>query len=186
MLVDQSKYQNEFSLKNKLGRFLWSAVWIMAFKWTPRCLLRWRLFLLRCFGAEIGDGSVVYSTVKIWAPWNLKIGDYTAIGPQSTIYNMDKIILGDHVTISQGVHLCTGSHDISHPHMKLIHAPIEIQDMVWVCAEAFVHPGKTIETGAVVSARSVVVKNIDAWSVVSGNPAVFIKKRNVQENGYHF
>ncbi|WP_286177323.1 hypothetical protein [Stieleria mannarensis] len=63
--------------------------------------------------------------------------------------------------------------------MKLTTSPIRIEDGAWVCARSFVGPGVTIREGAVVGACGVVVKDVQAWTVVAGNPAREIKKRKL-------
>ena len=92
---------------------------------------------------------------------------------------MDRIVLGPHSTVSQYSFLCTASHDYEHPAMPLVSAPIVIGAGAWVAADVFVAPGVTIGEGAVVGARSSVFKNVEAWSVVAGNPANFLKKRRL-------
>ena len=59
-------------------------------------------------------------------------------------------------------------------------APIVICDSVWVAAEAFIGPGVTVGQGAVVAARTCVVKDVEPWTVVGGNPAKVIKKRIIK------
>lgn len=86
-------------------------------------------------------------------------------------------MIGSKVTISQRVHLCAGSHDFRDPAMTLIKPPINIGDEAWVCADAFVGPGVSVGAGAVVAARAVVVKNVEACTIVGGNPAKEIGKR---------
>jgi putative colanic acid biosynthesis acetyltransferase WcaF len=61
--------------------------------------------------------------------------------------------------------------------MRLITAPITIGAGAWVCADVFVAPGVTIGEGAVAAARSVVVKDVEPWTIVAGNPARVVKKR---------
>jgi len=61
--------------------------------------------------------------------------------------------------------------------MPLITAPIIIGEGAWVAADVFVGPGVTIGEGAVVGARSTLVKNVEPWSVVAGNPVRKIKNR---------
>lgn len=63
------------------------------------------------------------------------------------------------------------------PHHHQIDAPIVIEEQAWVCAEAFVIQGVTVGQGAVCAARAVVIKDVEPWTVVGGNPAKFIKKR---------
>ena len=82
--------------------------------------------------------------------------------------------------MSQGAFLCSASHNITDPHHALITAPIVLEDQVWVAAEAFVGMGVTVHEGAVIGARAVVVKDVDPWTVVAGNPAKFIKQRVIE------
>lgn len=178
------RYVNRLSLRNKLGRLLWGFVWFVFFRPTPRWALNgWRLFLLQMFGAQIGEGSRVLPSCRIWAPWNLKMGRYSVLGDDVDCYTMAKITIGDHVSISQRAFLCTGSHDISSIALPLTTNPIEIADYVWVCADAFVGPGCRIGTGSVVAARAVCVRQVAEWVVVAGNPAQVVGVRQVSEAG---
>ena len=110
-------------------------------------------------------------------PWNLEIGDYSAIGEDALIYNLGKVTLGNNVTVSHRAHLCAGTHDYTEATLPLLKPPITLADNVWVCAQAFIGPDVVIGEGGVVGAAAVVTKNVGSWSVVAGNPAVFIKKR---------
>ncbi len=167
----------------KLKRLVWNTVWLLLFRTTPRWGLNsWRLFLLKIFGAKIGEGSRVLPSCKIWAPWNLTIGSYSVLGDNVDCYSMDKIIIGNRVTVSQRTFLCSGSHDISSLILPLLTQPIVVQDFVWVCAECFVGPGCTIGEGTILAARTVLVKDAQNWFVYGGNPAKRIKERILIEN----
>ena len=85
--------------------------------------------------------------------------------------------IGRNATVSQRAFLCTAGHDISDPYHHQTDASIVIEDRAWVCAEAFIGQGVTIGEGAVCAARAVVVKDVESWTVVGGNPAKFIRKR---------
>ncbi|WP_084179413.1 DapH/DapD/GlmU-related protein [Fimbriimonas ginsengisoli] len=170
-----------FSLSNRLRRVLWGVAWVALFRWTPRPAHRWRAFVLRLFGAEVGRGSHVYPSVKIWAPWNVRIGEESGIGDGVNLYSMAPITVGDRVTISQGAHLCCGTHDISDWGAPLLAFPISIGNHAWIFAEAFLAPGVEIGEGAVVGARSVVTKSMPAWMVCVGNPCRPIKPRIMKE-----
>lgn len=139
-----------------------------------------RHFLLKLFGAKINKDAYIYSSSKIFAPWNLIVGR-ACIGPNTTIYNKDSIIIGDDSVISQGSYLCTASHEITSLMLDLKTKPINIGDKVWIASEAFIGPGVTIGEGAVVGARAAVFKDVEPWSVVGGNPAIFLKKRVIKE-----
>ena len=150
------------------------------FRWSPRPLFGWRRFVLRCFGASVGEGVNIYSSATIYFPWNLEIGDWSSIGERAMIYNLGPITIGEQVTVSQQAHLCAGTHDHTDPAMPLVKPPITVHDQVWICADAFVGPYVTVGEGAVVGARAVAVKDVPEWTIVGGNPARSIKKRTIE------
>lgn len=174
-----------FSLKNRLGRFLWAGIYNVLFKFSPKPMHSWRAFLLRCFKAKVGGGVHVYPKVKIWAPWNLELGDECGVGNGAILYSQGKISIGYRTVISQGVHLCTGTHDYNQPGFPLVTKPIIIGSHVWIAAEAFVHPGIVINEGCIIGARSVVTKDMPAWMICTGHPCKPVKERNSNEN-QHF
>lgn len=177
-------YVNEIPLGNKILRFGWEVVWLLFFRPTPRWFFNgWRLLLLRSFGARIGAGCRVLPSCRIWAPWNLEMGNYSVLGDGVDCYTMDKIFVGDYVTVSQRAFLCTGTHDIRKRAMPLVTRPIRIHDYAWICAEAFVGPGVTIGEGSVVAARAVVKRDCGDWMVSEGNPAVGIRRRVLDQPG---
>ena len=166
------------SLRNRFARSLWNVVWMLLFRPTPRPFHGWRCMLLRLFGAKIGKPAYVYPSARIWAPWNLILGNHATIGERVDCYCVDKIEVGDFSTISQYSFLCTASHDYLYPSilddpcMPLVTAPISIGSRVWITADVFVAPGVCVNDGAVVTARSSVFSDVPAWSIVGGNPAI--------------
>jgi len=113
-------------------------------------------------------------------PWNLEIGDWSAVGDKAILYALGQIKIGKQVTISQRAHLCAGTHDCTCTDMALLKPPISVGDRVWICTEAFINAGVTLEEGAVIGARAVVIKNVDPWTIVAGNPARFVKSRTLK------
>lgn len=180
MSVDVSSYKSEFSTLSKLARLLWRLVWFLLFRPSPKPLFAWRRFLLRSFGAKVGRGANVHASCKIWAPWNLEMGDYSCLAFQVDCYNVDLVSLGAHATVSQYSHICTASHDIADPRMGLVTSPIEIAAESWVAAGAYIGPGVTLGQGSVAAARAVVVKDVKPWTVVGGNPATELCKRSLR------
>jgi putative colanic acid biosynthesis acetyltransferase WcaF len=108
------------------------------------------------------------------------MGDYSVLGPEVKLH-IEKTIIGSKVTISQRTYLCTGTHNIHFINKPFQSFPIRIHDFSWVAAEAFIGPGVTIGEGAVVGARAAVFKDVAPWTVVGGNPAKFIKKREIKD-----
>ena len=166
----------KYSRSELAVRFLWSlGQWL--FRLSPRPCFGWRRVVLRCFGAKVATHVHVYSSTRIYFPWNLSVGDWSAVGEEALIYNLGPVTIGQKVTISHRAHLCAGNHDYRRPDMPLLKPPIGIKDQAWICADAFVGPGVLVGEGAVVGARAVVVRDVEAWTVVAGNPARCIKKR---------
>ena len=179
--IDLSKYKNSLSRKNKVKRFIWTIMWTVFARPVPRSLLSgWKRFLLRCFGAKVHSTAHIYSSARVYAPWNLEMNEYSCLASEVDCYNVDKVIIGAHSTVSQKSYLCTSSHDIENNTNPLVTAPIIIEDQVWVAADAFIGMGVTIGQGAVVGARAAVFKDVESWTVVGGNPAKFIKKREIK------
>lgn len=163
--------------RNRVGRLLWAIVWLTLYRPSPRLLHAWRRFLLRLFGAKIGDNVHPYPSSKVWAPWNLYMGDNSCLADGVDCYCVAQVNIGAGTTISQYSYLCTASHDYSDPAMPLVVAPISIGELVWITADVFVGPGVTIGDGAVVTARSSVFADIEPWVIARGNPAVSVRPR---------
>ncbi|MBL0918887.1 MAG: putative colanic acid biosynthesis acetyltransferase [Hydrogenophaga sp.] len=176
------RYRNGFTNAALLRRFVWETVWLLAFRPTPRWALHgWRRFLLRSFGARVGAGCRIAPSCRVWAPWNLVMGDFSALGDGVDCYSMDRITIGSKVAVSQRTFLCAGSHDVRTLDRPLITGPIVIENHVWIAAESFVHPNVVIREGAVIGARSVVLKDMPAWSVCAGHPCRKLKDRVLKE-----
>ena len=107
------------------------------------------------------------------------MGEHSCLSERVDCYNVGEIVLGNQVTISQDTFLCTASHDISSPIMELTTAPLYFDNYCWVCARCIILPGVHIGTGAVIAAGSVVSRDVAAWNVVGGNPAIFLKIRKI-------
>ena len=176
--ISANRRSAKYSKGEIFSRVLWS-FGILLFRASPRPCFRWRCWLLRLFGAQIGKSVHIYNSATIYFPWNLKIGDWSAIGEYAYIYNLGKIEIGTRSTISHRAHLCAGTHDFRQPELPLLKPPIIIGDQVWVCTDVFVGPDVTVGDGAVLGARAVVVKNIEPWTVVAGNPARVVGKRQI-------
>lgn len=170
-----------FSFQNKVARLVWSLVYTFLFRYSPRPLHSWRSFLLRLFGAKIGKGVHIYPKVKIWAPWNLIVHDMAGVGDGVILYNQGKITLGEKSIVSQGSHLCSGTHDYTKWGHPLITAPITIGKYAWITAECFIHPGVNIGEGAIIGARSVVNRDMPDRMICAGHPCKPLKERIMED-----
>ncbi len=159
---------------HKVKLILWRLMNIFIFPVMNR---DFRVLLLKMFGATIGKECLFYRSVRIYAPWNLTIGDFSCIGNRVELYNKDALTIGDDVVISQDSYICTASHDVSSEVMTLKTKPITIGTRAWICSRAIVLPGVTIGEGGIVGAGAVATKDVAPWTIVGGNPATAIKKR---------
>lgn len=166
-----------FTLANRIERLLWQIIWTFFARWTPAMFSPWRIWLLELFGATVAKGAMIAASTKVWLPRNLFLGANASVGPGVNCYTQGEIHIGARTIISQGTHLCAGSHDVSDEDFQLITRPIHIGDDVWIAAEAFVAPGVTIGDGAVLAARGCAFGDLDPWTIYRGNPAEKLKLR---------
>lgn len=139
-----------------------------------------RVVLLRTFGARVGQGVVIRSRVNIWLPWRLEIGDHVWLGEEVFILNLAPVTIKSNVCISQRAFLCTGSHDYRKVEFPLITKPILVHSGSWIAAQTFIGPGVEIGKNSVVSAGSVVLKDVAPNVVVQGNPASVVREYKIK------
>lgn len=96
-------------------------------------------------------------------------------------YNVAPVTLHEGAVVSQGAALFTPSHDYNDTENPLIAAPIVLERNAWVTAQAYVGMGVTVGEGAIVGARAAVFNDVEPWTIVGGNPAKFIKKREMRK-----
>lgn len=173
------------SLKNKVLRGVWSIVCTLFFRpFGTKLFNPWRIFILKLFGADVTFKSGVYSSAKIWAPWNLKMGRNAWLGPNVICYNQARVCIDDDVTVSQYAYLCTASHktdDVNSKDYGLLISPITIKKGAWVGTRAYIGMGVEIGSYAIVGATASVYKDVEDNHIVGGNPARTIKIRRINE-----
>lgn len=125
--------------------------------WCPSPV---RVRILRMFGAQIGEGTLIRADVKIHWPWKLRVDAHTWIGEEAWILNLEPVTIGTNTCVSQGVFICTGSHDRKSPTFEFDNAPITIGDSVWIATRATILRGVHIADGATVGAGALVTRNV--------------------------
>lgn len=135
--------------------------------------------LLRSFGAKVGKGLVIKTKVRIKYPWKLEIGDHCWIGESVWIDNLEDVRIGDHVCLSQGAMLLTGNHDYKRSDFPYRLGGITLENGVWIGAQSVVCPGIVCGSHAVLTVKSVAAKDMDAFVIYAGNPAISVRKREI-------
>jgi putative colanic acid biosynthesis acetyltransferase WcaF len=156
---------------------LWLVVSLILFRLCPFSFSALKCAVLRAFGARIGRNVTIKPQVKITFPWKLTVGDHVWLGEECWLLNLERIVIGSHVCISQRAFLCSGSHNYKRTTFDLITQPITLEDGVWLGAGCWVGPGVTIGAHAVLTAGSVATKNLATNGIYRGNPAALVKQR---------
>jgi putative colanic acid biosynthesis acetyltransferase WcaF len=178
--TDLSSYTNTWYVPGAglIKRSIWYVVNAVFIKsGIPSSALR--VHLLRLFGAGVGQ-VVIKPGVNIKYPWKLAIGSHVWIGEGVWIDNLDQVVLGDHVCLSQGAFLLCGNHNYSKVSFDLRTAPITLEAACWIGAKAVVCPGVIGGTHAVLTAGSVATRSLEPWFVYQGNPATKVKERKME------
>jgi putative colanic acid biosynthesis acetyltransferase WcaF len=162
---------------NMFKQVLWHYVNAVIFKTGLLPFSSIKILLLRLFGAKTGKNITIKPCVNIKYPWLLSIGSNTWIGENVWIDNIAMVTIGNNVCLSQGAVLLTGSHNYKKSTFDLITGPITLKDGVWIGALAIVNQGITVSSHAVLNTGSVATKNLDAYSIYQGNPAVKVRDR---------
>ena len=103
----------------------------------------------------------------------------SCLGDRVIVYCLGTITIGARVSVSQNAHLCAGSHDYTKPELPLTRPPITINSDSWIAADAFIGPNVVVGEGAILGARGVAMKSLDAWTIYAGNPAKPVKSREM-------
>ena len=103
------------------------------------------------------------------------MGAFSILSDGVEVYNLGPVSIGEHTVVSQDVYICAGTHDHTRREFPLIKSEVHIGSGVWIAAGAFIGPGVTIGDNAIIGARAVVMRDVPAGVVVSGNPAKIVR-----------
>jgi putative colanic acid biosynthesis acetyltransferase WcaF len=138
-----------------------------------------KCWILRCFGARVGEGVRIKPGVRVKFPWRLVVGDFVWLGENCWIDNLAMVTIGSNSCISQDVYICTGNHDWSDPAFGLKDAPVHVGQGCWLAARATIGPGVTVGEGAVLGLGSVASRSLAPMTIYGGNPAEPVRARKV-------
>lgn len=177
--TDLSSYNNHpfHPGGNALKRVLWFYTNAVLFKTSLLPSNAFKRFVLRAFGAKIGDRVTIKPGVNIKYAWHLTIGDDTWIGENVWLDCLVPVTIGSHVCLSQGAVLLTGNHNYKKPTFDLMVDGFKLEDGAWISACAVVNPGITVGSHAVLTTGSVATRDLEPYGVYQGNPAVKVRQR---------
>ncbi len=179
--TDLSVYDNAwYKPGSPLRRAVWYLVNVLFFINPLFPVSSFKIFLLRLFGAKVGRGVIIKPAVNIKYPWKLHIGDHVWIGERVWIDNLDQVIIGNHVCISQEAFLLCGNHHYKKSTFDLIVQPIVLEDGVWIGARAMVPPGVICKSHSILTAGSMAQGILEPYTIYQGNPASKIRQRMIR------
>lgn len=180
--TELNKFQNtEYTPGNMVKRILWQAASIVFFKSSVPYPYAFKLFVLRLFGAKVGENVIIKPSVNIKYPWFLEMGTCVWIGEGAWIDNLAKVKIKDNACISQGARIFTGSHDYKRSTFDLTVKEIVVEDGAWIGAGSFICPGVRCGSHAVLTAGSVATRNLEPYKIYQGNPALYKRDRIIKE-----
>ena len=181
MKTDLSTYDNSWYRPGPpLKRFFWHYTNTIVFNSGIFPFYGLKIFLLKAFGAKVGQGVIVKPFVNIKYPWFLSIGNHVWIGENVWIDNLADVTIGNNSCLSQGALLLTGNHDYTKSTFDLSIHSIILEDGVWIGAKAIVCPGVICKSHSVLMVGSVAMGNLEPYAIYNGNPAEKIKNRTIQ------
>lgn len=175
----KSAYSSPWPKKEAIKIRVWEVVWTIFVRWLPKPFSCWYILLLKLFGCKIQGKPFIAPTARIYAPWLLEIKDRACLATRCEIYNLGPVTIEERAVLAQYSYICNGSHDLSLLKKPLLVGNVLIGKDVFIGAKAMILVGISVAEGAVIGAGSVVTKDVAPWTVVGGNPAKFIKKREI-------
>ena len=124
---------------------------------------------------DFGEGSKVHTPFYCNLAKNIHIGKKVTIMPYFKCMSAGQVYMEDDVRIALDVKVITNNHDFYDRDILTVEA-VRIGKNAWIGAGATILPGVTIGENAIVGAGSVVTKDVEANTIVVGNPAKPIKK----------
>lgn len=141
-----------------------------------------RAFLVRkILQSKCGVNLEIEGEVLLGKFNDVSIGNNVQINERSRLRN---VIIGNDVMIAPEVYILHSGHNFEDTNVAMrfqgekFYSKTIIEDDVWIGARTIINAGKKIGHGSIVAAGSVVTKDIEPNSIVGGNPAQLIKKRN--------
>jgi len=162
---------------SKWKEICWYLIKITIFMSAIPYPMKFKIFILKQFGAKVGKGVIIKPRVNIHFPWKLIIGDDVWIGEEAFILNFEKVIIENNVCISQRSFICGGNHDYRDPSMPYRNGPILLKQGCWIGACSFIGPNTTVGVDSVITVGSVVTTNIESNVICRVMPAEFKKQR---------
>lgn len=143
-------------------------------RFAPHAARCW--FMRKVLGYRIGRNSSIAMSCFFTGD-DITIGENTAVNRFCYLDGRGPLYIGNNVNVSHYSIIHTLTHITNSPYFHAQQRPVAIMDHAWIGARAIILPGVTIGEGAVVSAGSVVSRDVPPYAIVVGNPAQVVGER---------
>jgi len=136
---------------------------------------------------EIGDYSQIDDFTFIYGGQSIVIGRYVHVASFVSIIGGGEMIVGDYADIACGARILTGSDTYQGGKRMSSALPLEqrnvmrgkiiIEKDAFIGTNAVIHPNVTIGEGAIIGSNSLVLEDIEPWSINVGSPCRKIGQR---------
>lgn len=133
-------------------------------------------------GFNFGKDCAVLQNVRFSRRKNFSIGSGSVLNNDCYIDNRFPVTIGQNCSVSFGTKILTKGHDIDSPIFKTKGGPVVVENYVWICAFSIIYPNVKLGEGCVVLPGSVVIKDVQPYMVVGGNPAKYVRMRSTNLN----
>jgi acetyltransferase-like isoleucine patch superfamily enzyme len=174
-------YKNLYELHNVFGQGL-KEQFNRSLPFTDELFDRWE----RAKNLGFGEGSSIYDSSYVFG--NVKVGTNTWIGPFTVIDGSGSLQIGDHCTISAGVHIYT--HDnilqtITGGKQPAERQKVSIGNCTYIGPKSIISKGITIGDHCIIGAASFVNKSLPSFSVAHGTPAKVAGTVVLEKDSFH-
>ena len=136
---------------------------------------------------EIGEGTQIDDFIFINGGKGTRIGKFNHFSTFVSIIGGGELITGDYVGIATGSRIITGTHHykggrrisplIPEEEQFVIQGRIVLEKDVFIGANVVIHPDVIVGEGAIIGSGSLVLKNIEPWTINVGSPTKVIGTR---------
>lgn len=142
---------------------------------TPRNTEAYDRLIKALFANRIGENSSIHSPFYCNLAKHIHIGNNVTIMPYFKCMSAGQVYIDDNVRIALDVKVLTNNHDFYQRDILTV-KDVHIKQNAWIGAGATILAGVTIGENAIVGAGSVVTHDVEANTIVAGNPAKRIKE----------
>lgn len=170
-MKDEKTFFTKISTASRI--FLWN----FFLKDLPGFYLR-KILFKHFLKNNISLKCALHRGIDIFYVGGISINENTVVNKFVSLDGRGQLKIGKNVSISPYSRIITASHDPDSETFEYITKSVIIEDYVWIGTAAIILPGVKLGTGCVIAAGSVVTKNVDAYAIVGGNPAKFLRYRS--------